>query len=143
MIQKATFFDALEVANIMDVEKKKVNSANMYIAITDDSRKSLKELDEKIEEKDIKVKIADDLYSEIAAKADSFDYFDMIVDLRYENQTLRDKIQELQKKLQQAYDFMKQFVISGRNLLDIFCEQIGEIKDWFMDKVVTRNGRAQ
>ena len=105
--------------------------------LLDDSRKSLKELDEKIEEKDIKVKIANDLYSEISEKADRFDYFDMIVDLRYENQTLRDKIQELQKKLQQAYDFMKQIVYKGRNLFDMFREQIGEVRDWFKDKVVT------
>lgn len=105
--------------------------------LLDDSRKSLKELDEKIEEKDIKVKIANDLYSEISAKADSFDYFDMIVDLRYENQTLRDKIQELQSKLQQAYDFMKQIVYNGRNLFDMFREQIGEAKEWFKDKVAS------
>ena len=103
----------------------------------------LQQTQQKLEEKDIKVKIADDLYSEISAKADGFDYFDMIVDLRYENQTLRDKIQELQKKLQQAYDFMKQFVINGRNLFDMFREQIGMIKDLLVDKVVTRNGRVK
>ena len=110
--------------------------------LLDDSRKSLKELDEEIAEKGTKVKIADDLYHEISAKAENLDYFNMIVDLRYENQTLRDKIQELQKKLQQAYDFMKQFVISGKNLFDMFCEKIGTIKDLLMDKVVTRNGRV-
>ena len=105
--------------------------------LLDDSTESLKELDEKIAEKDAKVKIADDLYNEISAKAENFDYFNMIVDLRYENQGLREKIQELQAKLQQAYDFMKQFVISGRNLFDMFCEQIGEVKDWFKDKVAS------
>ena len=105
--------------------------------LLDDSTESLKELDEKIAEKDAKVKIADDLYNEISAKAENFDYFNMIVDLRYENQALRDKIQELQSKLQQAYDFMKQFVINGRNLFEMFCEQIGEMKDWFKDKLAS------
>ncbi len=141
----------LEVAKVQTAEElEKLDSQitdkkeDLFIQqrLLDDSRKSLKELDEKIEEKDIKVKIANDLYSEISAKADSFDYFDMIVDLRYENQTLRDKIQELQSKLQQAYDFMKQFVINGRNLFDMFREQVGEIKEWIKDKVVTRKGRA-
>ena len=105
--------------------------------LLDDSTESLKELDEKIAEKDAKVKIADDLYNEISAKAENFDYFNMIVDLRYENQALRDKIQELQSKLQQAYDFMKQFVINGRNLFEMFREQIGEVKEWFKDKVAS------
>ena len=105
--------------------------------LLDDSKESLKELDEKIAEKDAKVKIADNLYREISSKAENFDYFGMIVDLRYENQTLRDKIQELQLKLQQAYDFMKQIVYNGRNLFDMFREQIGETKEWFKDKVAS------
>ena len=105
--------------------------------LLDDSKESLKELDEKIAEKDAKVKIADNLYRKISSKAENFDYFGMIVDLRYENQTLRDKIQELQLKLQQAYDFMKQIVYNGRNLFDMFREQIGETKEWFKDKVAS------
>lgn len=61
----------------------------------------------------------------------------MVVDLRYENRGLREKVQELQTKLQQAYDFMKQFVINGRNLFDMLREQIGEVKNWFKDKVAS------
>ena len=115
----------------------KKEDLSIHQRLLDDSTESLKELDEKIAEKDAKVKIADDLYNEISAKAENFDYFNMIVDLRYENQGLREKIQELQAKLQQAYDFMKQFVINGRNLFAMFSEQIGEVKDWFKDKVAS------
>ena len=137
----------LEVAKVQTAEElekldgqitDKKEDLSIQQILLDNSQESLKELDEKIAEKDAKVKIADDLYREISAKAENVDYFGMIVDLRYENQTLRDKIQELQMKLQQAYDFMKQIVYNGRNLFDMFREQIGEIKDWFKDKVVTQ-----
>lgn len=136
----------LEVAKVQTAEKlekldnqitDKKEDLSIHQRLLDDSTESLKELDEKIAEKDAKVKIADDLYNEISAKAENFDYFNMIVDLRYENQALRDKIQELQSKLQQAYDFMKQFVINGRNLFEMFREQIGEVKEWFKDKVAS------
>ena len=136
----------LEVAKVQTAEEleklegqitDKKEDLSIHQRLLDDSTESLKELDEKIAEKDAKVKIVDDLYNEISAKAENFDYFNMIVDLRYENQGLREKIQELQAKLQRAYDFMKQFVINGRNLFEMFCEQIGEVKDWFKDKVAS------
>lgn len=123
----------LEVAKVQTAEEleklegqitDKKEDLSIHQRLLDDSTESLKELDEKIAEKDAKVKIADDLYNEISAKAENYDYFNMIVDLRYENQTLREKIQQLQTKIQHAYDFMKQFAISGRNLFEMFCEQI-------------------
>ena len=39
--------------------------------------------------------------------------------LREENRSLKDK-------LEKAYEFMKQFVISGMNLLEAFMEWLGE-----------------
>lgn len=110
--------------------------------LLDDSRESLKALDEEILEKNRKVEIAEDLYREMASNSGNSNLFDMVVDLRYENQTLREKILHLQTKLQQAYDFMKQIVISGRNLFEMFCEQIGERKERFKDNVITRKGRS-
>ena len=105
--------------------------------LLDDSQESLKELDEEILEKNRKVEIAEDLYREMASNSGNPNLFDMVVDLRYENRGLREKVQELQIKLRQAYDFMKQFAINGRNLFEMFCEQIGEVKDWFKDKVAS------
>ena len=127
----------LEVAKVQTAEEleklegqitDKKEDLSIHQRLLDDSTESLKELDEKIAEKDAKVKIADDLYNEISAKAENYDYFNMIVDLRYENQTLREKIQQLQTKIQHAYDFMKQFAISGRNLFEMFCEQIKHLQ---------------
>ena len=118
------------------ITDKKENLAINNVLI-DESKKSLKELDEKITEQNLKVEIAEDLYREMASNSGNANLFDMVVDLRYENRGLREKVQELQTKLQQAYDFMKQFVINGKNLFDTFCEQIGEVKDWFKDKVAS------
>ena len=61
--------------------------------------------------------------------------FDKVVDLTYENEQLRSKIQVLQDKLEKAYEFMKQFVIGGSNMLDVFRERIVEVKEWVHRKV--------
>ncbi|MBR5565980.1 MAG: hypothetical protein IKW08_07460 [Roseburia sp.] len=126
----------LEVAKVQTAEElekldNQITNKKEYLSIQqmllDDSKESLKELDEEILEKNRKVEIAEDLYREMASNSGNSNLFDMVVDLRYENQTLREKIQQLQAKLQQAYDFMKQIVISGRNLFEMFCEHVGEI----------------
>ena len=51
----------------------------------------------------------------------------------------------MQDKLEKAYEFMKQFVIGGRNMLDVFRERIGEVKEWVHRKVagIGRYGMPQ
>lgn len=47
-----------------------------------------------------------------------------------QNQILREENRSLKEKLEKAYEFMKQFVIGGINLLEKFMEWIGEkVKD--------------
>ena len=98
----------LEVAKVQTAEEleklegqitDKKEDLSIHQRLLDDSTESLKELDEKIAEKDAKVKIADDLYNEISAKAENYDYFNMIVDLRYENQTLKKSLFFKEKSL--------------------------------------------
>jgi len=64
---------------------------------------------------------------------------DRIIDLRWENEALQSENQNLRKKLEQAYEFMQQFVLGGRNLLDMFKEQIGEVIGWVQEKVGGRS----
>lgn len=53
-----------------------------------------------------------------------------MIELRYQNQMLREENQSLKDKLEKVYKFMKQFVIGGMNLLEKFFEWIGErVKD--------------
>ena len=95
----------------------------------------LSKVEEALDEATRKKEIAQDLYEELKAGADNSDLFDKVVDLSYENEQLRSKIQVLQDKLQKAYEFMKQFVINGRNMLDVFRERIGEVMEWVQRKV--------
>ena len=53
-----------------------------------------------------------------------------MIELRYQNQILREENRSLKENLEKAYEFMKQFVLGGINLLEKFLEWIGEkVKD--------------
>lgn len=45
----------------------------------------------------------------------------------YENQKLREKNMTLKELLEKAYEFMKQFVIDGVNLLERFLESVWKV----------------
>ena len=75
------------------------------------------------------------MYHRLSTDTENTDLFDKVVELPYENEQLRSKVQVSQDELEKAYKFMKQFVINGRNMLDVFREQIGEVKEWVHRKV--------
>lgn len=53
-----------------------------------------------------------------------------VIELRYQNQILREENRSLKDKLEKAYEFMKQPVVGGINLFEKFMEWIGEkVKD--------------
>ena len=62
---------------------------------------------------------------------DGDDYLkEQVIELRYQNQILKEDNRSLKDKLEKAYEFMKQFVIGGINLLEKFMEWLGEkVKD--------------
>ena len=80
-------------------------------------------------------RVAEEVRAEIVAGADYGDLVDKVVNLTYENQKLQEENRGLRYKLNEAYEFMKQFVINGRNMLDVFRERIGEAKEWVRQKV--------
>ena len=49
-------------------------------------------------------------------------YKEQVIELRYQKQILRDENRSLRDKLEKVYEFMKQFVIGGINLLEKFME---------------------
>ena len=80
-----------------------------------------------------------DYFKDTSASEREQEYFERIMDLTYENSNLKAENQELKKensrlreKLQQAYDFMRQFTIGGMNMLEKFLRSIGE---WVQQKV--------
>lgn len=74
---------------------------------------------------------AERLKKELLRAVDGDDYLkEQVIELRYQNQILREENCSLKDKLEKAYEFMKQFVIGGINLLEKFMEWIGEkVKD--------------
>ena len=95
----------------------------------------LSRVTEELYEATRKKEIALDLYHRLSTDTENTDLFDKVVDLTYKNEQLQSEIQVLQDKLEKAYEFMKQFVINGRNMLDVFRERIGEVKEWVHRKV--------
>lgn len=71
------------------------------------------------------------LKKELMGVVDGDSYLkEQVIELRYQNQVLREENRTLKDKLEKAYEFMKQFVIGGMNLLERFLEWIGEkVKD--------------
>lgn len=70
---------------------------------------------------------AERLKKELLGAVDGDDYLkEQVIELRYQNQILREENRSLKDKLEKAYEFMKQFVIGGINLLERFMEWIGE-----------------
>ena len=53
-----------------------------------------------------KKEIALDLYHRLSTDTENTDLFDKVVDLSYENEQLRSKIQVSQDKLEKAYEFL-------------------------------------
>ena len=51
---------------------------------------------------------------------------EQVVFLRYQNRILQEENKTLKDKLEKAYEFMKQFVIGGMNLMEKFMEWIGD-----------------
>ena len=49
-----------------------------------------------------------------------------LIDVMYENEQLKVENSKLKQLLEKAYDFMKQFMKDGRNLLDWFMESVGQ-----------------
>lgn len=58
---------------------------------------------------------------------------DRLIDVMYENEQLRAENSKLREILNKAYDFMKQFVVDGRNLLERFLESIGQMVEKVRD----------
>ena len=67
-----------------------------------------------------------DKYSSVAVTERQYEMFEDMVQLKQENAQLKAENQTLREKLQKAYEFMIQFVIEGKSMLDKFMEWIGE-----------------
>lgn len=62
-----------------------------------------------------------------------------LIDVMYENEQLKAENFKLRETLNKSYDFMKQFVVDGGNLVERFLESIGQV----VEKVIVSGWRSQ
>ena len=94
--------------------------ADKWMMISDTAKLQTERAEFELEE-------AERLKKELLGVVDGDDYLkEQVIELRYQNQILREENRSLKDKLEKAYEFMKQFVIGGINLLEKFMEWIGE-----------------
>lgn len=75
-----------------------------------------------------RTKIAENVY-DMFRQSGTDDVREKLIDVMYENQKLREENTTLKELLEKAYEFMKQFVIDGVNLLERFLESVGKVID--------------
>ena len=109
-------------ANIDEAEAEYAKYTDM---ITDKKNK-LEMLSSKEIELVERTRIAEDVY-EMFRQGGSDDVREKLIDVIYENQRLREENTTLKEMLEKAYEFMKQFVIDGVNLLKRFLESVGKV----------------
>ncbi|MDY5806947.1 MAG: hypothetical protein SPM04_05330 [Lachnospira sp.] len=105
----------------IEVAKKE---ADKWMMISDTAKLQTERAEFEVEE-------AERLKNELLGSVDGDDYRkEQVIELRYQNQILWEENRSLKDKLEKAYEFMKQFVIGGINLLEKFMEWLGEkVKD--------------
>ena len=115
--------------------EKKLNSIiNEKEMELDAIKKKLDDINEILEVSKLELKMAQSevaeakkLKAQLMYEMDGDDYLkEQVIELRYQNMVLKDENQTLKEKLNQAYEFMKQFVIKGMNMLEKFKIWIGE-----------------
>lgn len=121
---KALIADNQELEDaITDKSEQLLNlqaALNKALAVFENANEKLVQAEEELAE-------VKKLRNELLKQGDGNYYLkEEVIRLRYENQNLRAENKGLREKLDKAYEFMKQFVIEGRTLLDKFLEWVGE-----------------
>lgn len=104
---------------------------NEYAKYTDmitDKKNKLEMLTSKENELVERTKIAENVYDMFQHGGDD-DVREKLIDVMYENQRLQEENKSLNELLKKAYDFIKQFVIDGGNLLEKFMESVGKVME--------------
>ena len=110
---------------------------NEYAKYTDmitDKKNKLEMLTSKENELVERTKIAENVYDMFQHGGDD-DVREKLIDVMYENQRLQEENKSLKELLEKAYDFMKQFVIDGGNLLEKFMESVGKVMERLSPKI--------
>ena len=110
------------------------NEYAKYADMITDKKNKLEMLTSKENELVERTKIAENVYDMFRHGGDD-DVREKLIDVMYENQRLQEENKSLKELLEKAYDFMKQFVIDGVNLLEKFMESVGKVMERFSPKI--------
>ena len=99
-----------------------------YADMITDKKNNLELLSSKESELIERTKIAESVF-DMFRQSGTDDGREKLIDVMYENQKLREENTTLKELLEKAYEFMKQFVIDGVNLLERFLESVGKMID--------------
>ena len=94
---------------------------------------TLVDLEEKATKLERKAEIAEQVYEMACGSGGNEALREKLIDVMYENEQLKAENSKLRETLNKAYDFMKQFVVDGRNLLERFLESIGQVVEKVRD----------
>lgn len=94
---------------------------------------TLVDLEEKATKLERKAEIAEQVYEMACGSGGNEALREKLIDVMYENEQLKAENSKLREALNKAYDFMKQFVVDGRNLLERFLESIEQVVEKVRD----------
>ena len=122
--------DYEEVDERVKEANERADRIEAYIKTQSDT---LVDLEEKTTKLERKAEIAEMVCDMARGSGGNEDLRDKLIDVMYENEQLKAENSKLRETLNKAYDFMKQFVVDGRNLLERFLESIGQVVDKVRD----------
>lgn len=115
------------------IEYKVEKEIEQYLRVkekVEDKRKEIDELQEQEYEIMRKVDIAKEVYHmTVNSQEPGSELREKMIDVMWENDKLKREISKLKETLDRAYDYMKQFVIDGRNMLERFKEMLGKVPE--------------
>ena len=110
------------------VEYKVAKEVEKYLQVKkqmENKQKKLDELQEQEYEIIRKAEIAKEVYDMVMDSCGSdSELREKMIDIMWENDKLKHEVSKLKETLDKAYDYMKQVVIDGRNLLEKFKETL-------------------
>ena len=109
---------------------ERADKIEAYIKTQSDT---LVDLEEKATNLERRAEIAEQVYDMVCGYGDNDTLREKLIDVMYENEQLKAENSKLRETLNKAYDFMKQFVMDGRNLLERFLESIGQVVEMVRD----------
>lgn len=116
--------DYEEVDERVKEANERADRIEAYIKTQSDT---LVDLEEKATKLERKAEIAEQVYEMACGSGGNEALREKLIDVMYENEQLKAENSKLRETLNKAYDFMKQFVVDGRNLLERFLESIGQV----------------